>query len=69
MDIRAIIIAELEKQGRSRFWLAKMADVDSSTVYRFLAGTGDTSTENASAMLAALGLRIGITGKVVARSA
>ena len=54
--IRESITAELERQGKTRYWLVRESGVPASTVYAFLAGTRGTSHANVEAMLSALGL-------------
>lgn len=59
MTIRDTIVNALEAQGRSRYWLAEEVErtgaACSQTVYRFLRGDQDTTTDVASVMLELLG--------------
>lgn len=63
-EIRDQVLRELERAGRSRYWLAQRvaedtrAGVTADAVYRYLRGEGDTSGAVIASMLRALGLRI-----------
>jgi DNA-binding phage protein len=63
-EIRDHVLRELERSGRSRYWMAQRvaddprAGVTADTVYRYLRGEGDTTGAVIASMLRALGLRI-----------
>lgn len=63
-DFRKIILAELERTGRSRYWLAHAVSSDPSSsvnqraVYRYLAGDGDTTGSAIASAFAVLGIRV-----------
>jgi hypothetical protein len=57
MDIRAIVLERLQERGLSRYWLAQQLHRDGvapGTVYRWLAGKGDTTATVAGLALEAL---------------
>lgn len=62
-EFRSVIVAEVERQGRSRYWLAQKvadderADVSADAVYRYLRGESDTTGAVIAACMRALGLR------------
>ncbi len=60
MDIRQIIMDELERQGRSKYWLAENpgCGVHQNIIYAYLRADSDTSGETVAKMLTALRLRI-----------
>lgn len=60
MDFRKIILNELEKQGRSRYWLAQSCkdSMAESTIYGYLAGENRLSDDKLAVLLKALGVRI-----------
>lgn len=62
VDIRKAIIGELEHQGRSKYWLAKLMEergvCTEQYVYRYLRGGADTSGTIIGEMLDALGLKL-----------
>ncbi len=57
---REIIIAEMERQGMSRYAIAgKIADqVPRSCTYRYLAGDGDMTGKSLAVLCEALGLTL-----------
>lgn len=61
-DFREIILAELERSGRSRYWLAHAVSADPNSnvneraVYRYLAGEGDTTGAAIASAFANLGI-------------
>jgi hypothetical protein len=61
-DLREIILAELERTGRSRYWLAqaiaadRASNVSERAVYRYLSGEGDTTGAVLASAFAALGI-------------
>lgn len=63
-DFREIILAELERIGRSRYWLAHAVSADPKSsvneraVYRYLAGKGDTTGAAIASAFAVLGIRV-----------
>ena len=63
-DFREIILAELERTGRSRYWLAHAvaddpaSNVNERAVYRYLAGVGDTTGLVLASAFRALGLKV-----------
>ena len=59
MDFRKIIIRELKRQKKSRFWLGKQPKTpDPNTVFRYLRGEQDMRGENLAACLESLGLKV-----------
>jgi hypothetical protein len=62
-EFRSRIVAELDRQSRSRYWLARVvaqderADVSADAVYRYLRGESDTSGAVIAACCRALGIR------------
>lgn len=60
MDIRKIILDELERQGRSKYWLAENpgCGTHKNAIYAYLRGESDSSGQNIAAMLNALNLSI-----------
>jgi hypothetical protein len=63
-DFRSIILSELERSGRSRYWLAHVvaddqaSKVNERAVYRYLAGEGDTTGAVIASAFAALGIDV-----------
>ena len=63
-DFREIILAELERTGRSRYWLAHAvaddptSNVNERAVYRYLSGDGDTTGAVLASAFAVLGIRL-----------
>ena len=63
-DFREIILAELERTNRSRYWLAhavaddKASNVNERAVYRYLSGEGDTTGAVLASAFAVLGIRV-----------
>lgn len=60
MDFRKIILDELKRQGRSKYWLAENpgCGIAKNVIYTVLRGDTDGSANTLSAMLDALGLKI-----------
>ncbi len=60
MDIRKIILDELHRQGRSRYWLAERpgCGVNKNSIYIYLRGETEGHGSTIAAMLTALRLRI-----------
>lgn len=64
VDFRDIIISELDRTGRSRYWLAHAVSADPNSnvneraVYRYLAGEGDTTGAAIASAFAALGIKL-----------
>lgn len=60
IDFRKIILSELERQGRSKYWLAENpgCGIAKNVVYVFLRGETDGSVATVVAMLNALGMKI-----------
>lgn len=60
MDFRKIILDELERQGRSKYWLAENpgCGVHKNGVYVYLRGESNGTGPAIGAMLDALGLKI-----------
>lgn len=56
--LREVVNATLESNGMTAYQLVQAAGVPSSTVYRWLAGEGETSTDNIDKILAALRLEV-----------
>ncbi len=62
-EFRRVIVDEMERQQRSRYWLAKAvaaderADVSEDAVYRYLRGESDTTGAVIAACMRALWLR------------
>lgn len=62
-EFRSRIVAELDRQSRSRYWLAQAvaqderADVSADAVYRYLRGESDTTGAVIAACCRALGIR------------
>jgi hypothetical protein len=62
-EFRRVIVGAMERQQRSRYWLAKAvaaderADVSEDAVYRYLRGESDTTGAVIAACIRALGLR------------
>ncbi len=54
--IAKAILAELERQGRTRYWLMKETGLDSPTVYGFLQGRLDCRVSTVERMTASLGM-------------
>jgi hypothetical protein len=50
------ILAELDRQGRTRYWLMKETSLDSPTVYGYLQGTLDCRVSTVERMTGALGM-------------
>lgn len=67
-DFREIILAELERTGRSRYWLAHAVSADPNSnvneraVYRYLAGDGDTTGSAIASAFAVLGITLSMPG-------
>lgn len=57
-DLRAEILKRLAQLDKSRYWLAKRAKLDNTTVYTYLAGERDTNGENIGKMCEALGMEL-----------
>lgn len=63
-DFREIILAELERTNRSRYWLAhavaddQSSNVNERAVYRYLSGEGDTTGAVLASAFAVLGIRV-----------
>ena len=63
-DFREIILAELERTNRSRYWLAnavaddQASNVNERAVYRYLSGEGDTTGAVLASAFAVLGIRV-----------
>ena len=47
---------ELDRQGRTRYWLMKQTDLDSPTVYGFLQGSLDCRISTVERMMDTLGM-------------
>ena len=60
MDMHKLIVDELKRQGRSKYWLAESpgCGINQNTVYAYLRGDGDTTGRTLGAMLEALRLQI-----------
>jgi len=60
MDIRKIVSAELERQGRSVYWLAKAVEkhMSNTTVYEFVKGEKQVTAANLGYVLDALGIKL-----------
>ncbi len=60
MDIRKIILDELHRQGRSRYWLAEHpgCGINKNSIYIYLRGETEGHGSTIAAMLTALRLRI-----------
>lgn len=50
------ITKELDRQGRTRYWLMKQTELDSPTVYGFLQGTLDCRISTIERMMGTLGM-------------
>ena len=50
------ITEELDRQGRTRYWLMKQTELDSPTVYGFLQGTLDCRISTIERMMGTLGM-------------
>jgi hypothetical protein len=63
-DFRELILAELERTNRSRYWLAhavaddQASNVNERAVYRYLSGEGDTTGAVLASAFAVLGIRV-----------
>jgi len=53
------ILVELERQGRTRYWLMKETKLDSPTIYSYLKGDLDCRISTVERMLDALGCGYG----------
>lgn len=70
IDFRKIILGELERQGRSKYWLAENpgCGVAKNVVYVYLRGETDGSAHTVAAMLTALDMKVVASGDVKAGS-
>ena len=50
------ILTELQRQGRTRYWLMKETGLDSPTIYGFLQGRLDCRVSTVERMTGALGM-------------
>ncbi len=50
------ILEELKRQGKTRYWLMKKANLDSPTVYGFLQGSLDCRISTVERMMGALNM-------------
>lgn len=57
------ITEELDRQGRTRYWLMKQTELDSPTVYGFLQGTLDCRISTIERMMGTLGMACTPHGK------
>lgn len=58
VDVRKAILSRLKQLKRSRHWLAKQADMRTATLYDYLTGKGETSSDKVEKLLSILGLEI-----------
>lgn len=60
MDFREIILNELARQGKSRYWLAEAcaSQVGKRTTYGYLAGKSRITDDKLAVLLDALGLNL-----------
>ena len=63
-EFREMILSELERTNRSRYWLAQSvaadpcSNVNERAVYRYLSGDGDTTGAVLASAFAVLGIRV-----------
>jgi predicted transcriptional regulator len=50
------ILVELDRQGKTRYWLMKQANLDSPTVYGYLQGSLDCRISTVERMMGALNM-------------
>ncbi len=58
MSFRAIVRAEVDRQGLSGYRLARMADMPERTIQAYLAGDRDLTGERLTKLCEALGLEL-----------
>lgn len=58
VDVRKAILSRLKQLKKSRHWLAKQADMRTATLYDYLTGKGETSSDKLESLLSILGLEI-----------
>jgi len=60
MDIRQLILDRLEATGRTRYWLAELADhsLHPHTVYRYLRADADLTGKRLAELMTAVGLKV-----------
>ena len=67
MDLRQTILAQLKRQKRSRYWLARRLEkrdvCQTQAVYRYFQGKADCSGRIIQEMLGELGMELTTTGK------
>lgn len=60
--LRAAVLSELYRQGKSRYWLAKAAHkagyATAETIFRFLRGERDTTADVISGLMGLLGMEV-----------
>lgn len=60
IDFRKIVLDELERQDRSKYWLAENpgCGVHKAAVYAYLRGDTDAASSTVAAMLTTLGMTV-----------